>query len=179
MLCTNHSITGASDGSLDIMGTLLVKIKSNVTGLTTRTMIYICSNKSTTILLKTVCRKIGIASVEDNAECNARESKVKCDCPVRSATPNLPTALPFQTVEENLPKLEEWIKDFWASSAFNTCPHQPLQEMKGEPLSITFKDNYVPVQRHKPVPVPYHWKEQVKSSAAIKVFSIFHIMKSI
>ena len=164
MLKTNHSINGAGDGSLNIMGALLVKVTSS-SGLTARTMLYVCSNESTTILSKTVCKELGIASVDDDPSCNVRESRgeEKCDCPARAAVPDLPSDIPFDPVDENVSRLEDWMKEFWASSAFNTCPHQPLQEMTGEPLNISFKENFTPVTRHKPVPVPYHWKEQVKA----------------
>ena len=35
--------------------------------------------------------------------------------------------------------------------------------MTGEPLSISFMDNCQPVAVNKPIPVPHHGKEAVKS----------------
>ena len=52
--------------------------------------------------------------------------------------------------------------DYFSNSAFNVCPHQTLQAMSGKDFNITFNDTYIPVA-HKPIPVPHHWKEAVKS----------------
>ena len=52
---------------------------------------------------------------------------------------------------------------YYKHSAFNTCTHQTLPKMSGEPLSISFHDNHKPFAVHKPIPIPHHWKEQVKS----------------
>ena len=47
---------------------------------------------------------------------------------------------------------------------FNTCTHQPLQAMTGEALKITFKPDAEPQAVHCPIPVPHHWKEDVKAA---------------
>lgn len=70
--------------------------------------------------------------------------------------------MPFPATNEYRDALEQWIKNFYASSAFNTCTHQKLQEMSGEPLRITFYDDHTPTAVHKPIPIPHHWKEEVK-----------------
>ena len=48
------------------------------------------------------------------------------------------------------------------SSAFNICPHQPLQMMTRRPLDITFTQGAKPSAVHTPIPVPHHWKKRVK-----------------
>ena len=35
--------------------------------------------------------------------------------------------------------------------------------MAGNPLKISFNPNYKPIAAHKPIPVPVHWKQEVKS----------------
>ena len=55
------------------------------------------------------------------------------------------------------------MRNRYAASAFNTCPHQPLQEMTGKPLDIVFVEGAVPVAVHTPVIVPHHWKADVKA----------------
>ena len=52
-----------------------------------------------------------------------------CGCPKRSNCPPPPEKIPFPATEEHRHSLEEWIKERYASSAFNTCPHQQLQTM--------------------------------------------------
>ena len=46
--------------------------------------------------------------------------------------------MPFPGEEANREKLETWLRKRYAASAFNTCPHQQLQEMTGKPLDIVF-----------------------------------------
>ena len=86
-----------------------------------------------------------------------------CDCPTRSPCPPVPDTFPFPAISEYHEELENWIKCYFANSAFNTCTHQKLQIMAGKPLSISFLDNCQPVVVHKPIPVHHHLKEAVKS----------------
>ena len=86
-----------------------------------------------------------------------------CNCPSRTLPPLLPTEMPFPGVDGNREKLELWMRNRYAASAFNTCPHQPLQEMTGKPLDIVFVEVAVPVAVHTPVSIPHHWKAEVKA----------------
>ena len=42
---------------------------------------------------------------------------------------NLPEGL--RPTEEDIPKLSEWLLQYYGSTVFNTCEHQPLPMMKG------------------------------------------------
>ena len=86
-----------------------------------------------------------------------------CACPKRGPVPPLPTALPFTCTPENNGKMREWLLQHYGSSTFNTCPHQELPSMTGPPVEIHLKDGAIPVARHKAIPVPVHWQEQVHS----------------
>jgi len=59
-----------------------------------------------------------------------------CGCPVRSPCPKTPRTIPFPPTEEHRLDLDNWIKERYISSTFNTCKHQSLQTMSGEPLKI-------------------------------------------
>ena len=50
----------------------------------------------------------------------------------------------------------------FSSTVFN-IEADILPIMKGEPHKIRLKKNAVPYAAHTPIPVPYHWKEEVKS----------------
>ena len=64
---------------------------------------------------------------------------------------------------ENVPKIEQWILDLYASSAFNNCEHQPLPKMTGlPPLRIHPKESAEPVAIHKPSTIPAHYVDQVR-----------------
>ena len=43
-----------------------------------------------------------------------------CGCYARSEVPNLAVSMPWLPTESNAEALDQWIKDYYASSAFNT-----------------------------------------------------------
>ena len=63
---------------------------------------------------------------------------------------------------ENRAQLEEQIRSHYKSSVFNQCGTQELPEITGPPLKIFLKKGAVPQAVHKAVPVPVHWREEVR-----------------
>ena len=88
--------------------------------------------------------------------------KALCGCPWRIMVPDKPANIPFPPIASNRDRLELWLREHFKSSAFNTCPHQPLQMMTRKPLDITFTQGAKPSAVHKPIPVPHHWNKRVK-----------------
>lgn len=84
-----------------------------------------------------------------------------CQCSKRTPVPERPTLLPFPCTPENNNKMRNWLLDHYGSSPFNTCPHQALPSMNGPLVEIHLRDDEVSVSRHKAIPVPVHWQEQV------------------
>eukprot|EP00111_Clytia_hemisphaerica_P020937 TCONS_00061733-protein len=84
-----------------------------------------------------------------------------CSCPTRTTIPEFPKELPFECIPENNDKMKEWLLDYFASSTFNTCPHQRLPQMDGPPVEIHLKPNAVPKAVHTPASIPIHWQDQV------------------
>ena len=80
-----------------------------------------------------------------------------CNCPCRTAPPTKPTQPPFPATEENRQCLQEWLLDYYKSSTFNTCEHQPLPLMDSVPMRLMIDPEAEPVAHHTPVPVPLHW----------------------
>lgn len=77
--------------------------------------------------------------------------------------PEVPTNLALNVTPDNTDKVTAWFLDAYASSAFNTCPHQPLPLMSGlSPLRIIIKEGSEPVAIHQPATVPAHRLEQVR-----------------
>ena len=70
--------------------------------------------------------------------------------------PNRPDQIPFPGTPENIPKLEIWLKDIFAQTAFNIT--DPLPIMTGEPQKFHLKENAIPYAATTPIPIPYHWK---------------------
>ena len=81
----------------------------------------------------------------------------KCDKP-----PPRPSTLPFPPTAENIPKLEQFIREKFANSAFNRSGVFP--SISSPPAHIHLKPNAIPYARHTPIPVPFHWKSEVKAS---------------
>ena len=84
-----------------------------------------------------------------------------CTCLPRTPVPEMPQELPFECVPENNDKMKEWILKHFASSTFNTCPHQTLEKIEGPPVEIHLKENVVPKAIHTPASIPIHWQDQV------------------
>ena len=61
---------------------------------------------------------------QEYGECDP-DSKLPCRCPRREFV-DPPTNLPFQPTNENREKIEDWIKDYFAGSAFNVCKRQTM-----------------------------------------------------
>ena len=85
-----------------------------------------------------------------------------CDCPERQQPPPIPNKIPFPGTVENRERLEKYLLNYYASSTFNTCTHQKLPMMTGKKLRLAIDKNAEPVAYHKPIPVPFHWKDDVK-----------------
>ena len=83
--------------------------------------------------------------------------------PKKKKIPPLPTSLPFPATEENRERLQQWLIDYYRSSSFNMCEHQPLTMMDSLPLRLMVNPEAEPVAHHTPLPVPLHWQDAVKA----------------
>ena len=136
--------------------------------MSTNQVIYICENARGLYLSESALRGLGCISPSfpknSTSSCSTlSSSQEKCSCPRRSPTPKRPSQIPFTPSEVNVKKLEEWILEYYKSSAFNTCEHQPLPQMTADPITIHFQPNVSPSAHHCPIPVPHHWKGKVKA----------------
>ena len=186
-------LTSADKSSIKIVGAIPVVISDAGTGLTTRQILYISNNASSFLLSLEACSDLNLVetdfpvsknkciSMEGQEATNGSEvhgtpessmsgsrqsltrSKCDCKCPDRVKPPETPSSMPFEPTPENIPALENWIREFYASSAFNCCECQPLPKMHGPPLKIFIKDGVKPVAAHTPIPIPLHWQKQVKA----------------
>ena len=87
-----------------------------------------------------------------------------CSCPRhQQEPPPMPTSLPngLSPTEDNVEALKEWFIDYYDSTTFNVCEHQPLPLMKCEPLRLHADQNAVPVAIHKPALILIHWQDPV------------------
>ena len=165
------SLTNADESPINVVGAIPVIITDIKTNIFTKQILYIAGNSNGLLLSQEACIDLqyinkDFPSKEPEQICSAKAGKkpgCDCSCPVRSRAPDPPDSLPFEPVPENVPKLEQWIRDFYAASAFNVCECQPLPEMHGPPLKIFLQDGAKPVAAHTPIPIPIHWQKEVKA----------------
>ena len=169
----SSSIRAANSEGLRLVGGLLITISATGPEVTIRSgdhMCYISENVNRLFLSKAACRDLGIIS-ENFPEVGAADnlnSINKCDlvdpdkpdsckCPKRVRTPDPPEKIPLPPVEENIPKLKQFILEWYGDSAFNCCEQQPFPLMKESPPMRLFADKEAkPVAFHKPFPIPLH-----------------------
>ena len=183
------NLTAANKESIPISGGFLAHIEGdrpNGEIIDCKAMIYVSEAVSglflsldTLILLRVVCEHFpvigpcgecdavhgssnAISSSEFTREVNLGCINNPCDCPVRSSVPNRPKSLPFEPTPDNIPLMKKWLLDHFSSSTFNTCPHQPLQEMNGPPIEIHMDPDATPRVCHTPSRIPLHWQDQVE-----------------
>lgn len=69
--------------------------------------------------------------------------------------------MPLPLLEENVPRLQEWLLAHFSASTFDT-ERYPLLVMAGPPHHIHLSSDVVPYACHTPAAVPKHWEEEVK-----------------
>jgi hypothetical protein len=98
--------------------------------------------------------------VSDAENCQDDEPASRTPQVERTSPPPRPAQLPFPAIEENILRMEELLKQEFASSAFNTSP--PFPAMNAPPAHIHLIPNSKPYARHSPISVPRHWEKRVK-----------------
>jgi hypothetical protein len=87
---------------------------------------------------------------------------------VNRKIPSKPTELPFPPTEDNVEKLELYLKQAFSSSAFNESP--PFPAMANTiPAKIHLKSDAIPHATHTPIPIPIHWQPIVKQQLDLDV----------
>ena len=162
---------GADSSTIKVLGAILVELKCKGSPLLSKQVVYVCEGVAGALLSLEACTDLGLVSENfphppSIKVCGASSQKsenCECKCPVRDEPPSVPDKLPFQPTEENVPKLEAWIRSRYEASAFNCCECQPLPKMHGPPLTIHMQEGVKPIASHSPIPVPLHWQKKVKA----------------
>ena len=91
-------------------------------------------------------------------EPHIRDSAVSppCDRPRRQPLPPKPTQLPFPATEGSQQCLKQWLLNYYESSTFTTCEHQPLPLMKGAAMRLMLDPNAEQWPATH-ILVPLHW----------------------
>jgi len=178
LLPTKVVLRAANGQKLTTLGTVPVKLSISSYGESTRTLVYIAKELSRLLICKDDLISLGsipasfpfpptekINGIEfEKAPIDSTKKEddlAPCGCPKRKNAPP-PPKLPFEPTEENVDKLEQFLKDYYRSSTFNTCNHQPLPLIHGPPLEFQMKKDAKPVQVNVPATVPVHWLKKVR-----------------
>ena len=87
----------------------------------------------------------------------------QCGCLKRVSPPPPPSQPPCPVTPDNAKFISNWFLNYYAASSFDTCRHQPLPLMSGQPpLRIHVKEGTDPVAIRRPSTIPAHWVNQVK-----------------
>ena len=175
-------VNAANKQSMGLLGGVLLTITgkdSDGNIRETRQLCYISNLVHTLFLSEQACTDLGIieesfprvgtfqppGNPSPSGSINSQHSTAQrpCSCPPRTAPPPPPTTLPMPAVPENRERLQKWIEDKYASSAFNQCCHQELPLITGlPPLRLHVDPDKTPVATHTPISIPIHWQKQVK-----------------
>ena len=155
---------------INIIGGTVIRFSSTDSSghkVETKQIVYITDSTDKIFLSKGACIDLGIISpqfplISKYASYSMSDST--CSCPRRDVPPPLPRTLPCRATEDNVPKLKKFLLDYYGSSTFNICEHQPLPMMDGPPMELMIDREAKPVAYHTPLPIPIHWHEEVKKS---------------
>ena len=168
----------ADNNNINILGAAILRFSGqdeagNV--VETRQLTYVTDTSDRLFLSKEAC--IALRMITDRFptvgevpqdQCNTlsiadRPPQNECVCPKRTPPPPRPKEPPVPATEENREKLEKYLLQYYSSSTFNTCEHQPLPMMEGPPMKLMIDPKAEPIAHHSPIPVPIHWQEEVKA----------------
>ena len=147
---------------------------------TTKQPVYICDKVDRFYFERKGCVDVNILSqvfpfpmnsssqtIPSVATINQSVSKDPTSQVTQACPPPRPEKLPFPPLEENIPRLEEYLRDKFRDTVFNRT--LPFPAMSMPPAHIHLNENAKPYACHTPIPIPFHWKKEVKESLDINV----------
>ena len=157
-----HPMNGAGRFDLGVIGAVIMEFyctEVDNKSYTTKQLCYICEKLDGVYLRRQELTDLWCISpqfpvplstppLHSKAVCTTDNSE-QCSCPTRpDHPPPLPTEVPPSIdISEagSVDKLKEWILNYYESTAFNTCKHQPLHYMTGSPLQLHVDPQATPV----------------------------------
>ena len=188
LIPVNHNMKAANKAPIEIDGAILLHLngESNDGGpWEAAVMVYVSPQAHSFFLSKEAMVQLGIISSSfprvgsigrnfqttytDSISANtARDAGTRppltaeCGCRARTLAPGRPKSLPFAATSENVAQMNSWLRDRYASSAFNQCPHQELPNLEGPAMKMHVIPGQIPVSLKTPATVPLHWQDKVR-----------------
>ena len=162
-------IRHAGGGALRILGSILCELQLG--GRNTVQRIYFIQGVEHLFLSVGTCKELGLVhqnfphhtrNHEPAEEVNSITIPRSRSTKAGNNLPDRPMRMPFPPREDNIPKLEEFLRQKFASTTFNK-DGAPLPEMNGPPHTIHLTADAVPHARHSPIPISKHWEAEVKA----------------
>ena len=180
LIPVDFKMHAANDANIRILGAAILRLSGKDKDgkeHSTRQMVYVTDCTDKLFLSREACTDLGIipgtfptiggaretTSINAASNTDYTSANRECSCPPRSKPPPIPTSLPFPATEDNREKLQQYLLDYYKSSTFNTCEHQPLPLMNSPPMRLIIDPNATPTAHHSPIPVPLHWQDAVKA----------------
>ena len=142
---------------------------------TTKQPVYICDKVDRVCFGKNGCVDVNILSqvfpfpmnsssqtIPSVATINQSVSKDTTSQVTRACPRPRLEKLPYPLLEENIPKLKQYFRDKFRDTAFNRT--WPFPAMPMPPAHIHLNENAKSYAHHTPIPIPFHWKKEVKES---------------
>ena len=159
LLPCNKKVTAVGGSVLTCHGWLPVqfKIGTNIS----RQPLYICEKIDRIYFGRKGCTEMNIIPPSFPYPMNT-EVKMEYINEVQEQTHQRPTSIPFPATEENIPKLKEHLIKEFSSTTFNKT--SPFKAMQCPPVHIHIKPDAIPYATHVPIPIPLHWRDEVKAN---------------
>ncbi|CAH3041519.1 unnamed protein product [Pocillopora meandrina] len=144
---------------ISILGAVILRFSGRSPSgkaLESRQIVHVTSDSDKLFLSRETCMALGIITKNFPIQ-------PPCTCQRRITPPPSPQPPPFPATENSRMKMQQWLLDYYRTSTFNTCEHQPLPLMESIPMRLMVDPQAKPVAHHNPIPVPLHWQEEVKA----------------
>ena len=143
----------ANNNGIKILGAVILRFSGRSNSgkaLETRQIVYVTNNPDKLFLSREACTALGLITKnfpsvgemnkEDHTASTTHHAPViaalpehphpaPCGCPQRQKPTSKPTEVSFPATEDNRTSLQQWLLEYYKSSTFNTCEHQPLPLM--------------------------------------------------
>ena len=135
-------IHAANKASIKILGAAIIRLSGRAKPgkhVETRQILYVTDNADKLFISRKACISLAMIiknfpSIGEAASLSSKEAI--CDCPRRILPPPRPTNPSCPPTEEIIPRIKQHLMDYYCSSTFNTCKHQPLTLMEGPPMKL-------------------------------------------
>ncbi len=182
LIPVRQRLNGVSKSKINIYGAVLLRmfgISSTGECINCAAMVYVSPDVTGFYLSEEAMMQLKIisSSFPNVGSAVAVTAAKPCDCQPRTQTPGRPKVLPMKACVENIPLMEKWLRDYFATSTFNLCPHVPIPSITGPPLRIHANPTAEPKQAYTPAKVSLHWEQEVE--AGLKEDEAQHVIEKV